>query len=146
MPEGRFAGAITTPDQSGEPADGSIMPGPPRPGRPPLIELAGALLIIGGLTSTIGTLGTIGTLEADLGLIDGLLLGLAILTVVVGFLVRAGRAWVFDVNVVAVVLFLELTALPSASAILFATIDAIVLIALIRHRRWFDRTNPAPGS
>ncbi len=65
------------------------------------------------------------------------------LTLIVGLLVRAGRAWLLDVNVVAVILFLEVTALPSPVAIVFALLDAIVLFALIRHRSWFEPAEPA---
>ena len=53
-----------------------------------------------------------------------------------------------DLNVVAIALFIELTALPSGVAIVFAGLDAIVLAALIRHRAWFDPAawplEPAP--
>ncbi len=133
---GRFAGAVSGPEEGAPPGDASIVPAPSRPPRPLLIEIAGAILIVGGLTSILGSLGT---LDPNADALDIVFLGLGALTVVVGLLVRAGRAWVIDVNVVAVVLFLELTALPSAVAIVFAALDTIVLFALIRHRAWFDR-------
>ena len=44
----------------------------------------------------------------------------------------------------AVVLFLEATALPSPFAVLFLILDAIVFIALVRHRDWFERARPGP--
>ena len=136
-PRTRFEGAITTPEMSGLPSDASAIPAPVRPRRPLLLEFAAACLVVGGLT---GLLGILGSPERDgTGLaLDSLLIGLNILTIIVGLLVRAGRAWVLALNVVAVVLFLEVTALPSGVAIVFATLDTVVLFALIRHRGWFD--------
>lgn len=131
----RFDGAITLPGPGAEPTDASIEPAPARPRRPLLVETAAAILIVGGLTSILGSLGT---LDATTGALDVLFIGPAVLTVV-GLLVRAGRAWILAINVVAVVLFLEATALPSAVAIVFVTLDTIVLYALIRHRAWFER-------
>lgn len=127
---------MSGPDGAAPPLDASVVPAPGRPPRPLLIEIAGAILIVGGLTSILGSLGTLGP---NAGALDIVFLGLGALTVLVGLLVRAGRAWVIDVNVVAVVLFLELTALPSTVAIVFVALDTIVLFALIRHRAWFDR-------
>jgi hypothetical protein len=135
MPD-RFAGAVTGVEDGAEPADSSLPPAPTRPSRPILIELAAAILIVGGVT---GLLGLLGQLDRPTQTVDLFFAGSALLTIAVGLLVRIGRAWVFDINVVAIVLFLELTALPSAIAIAFATLDTVVLIALIRHRRWFDR-------
>ncbi|HET7167880.1 MAG TPA: hypothetical protein VFI69_01645 [Candidatus Limnocylindrales bacterium] len=139
----RFDGAITRPGAGAEPADASIVPAPTRPRRPLLIETAAAILIVGGLTSILGSLGT---LDPATGVLDVLFILLAVLTVIVGLLVRAGRWWILDINIVAVVLFLEATALPSAVAIIFVTLDTIVLYALIRHRAWFERADPLAAS
>ena len=133
---GRFPGAVTGPDDGAPPRDASVVPAPIHPPRPVLIEIAAAILVVGGLTSILGSLGT---LDPNAEALDIVFLGLGALTVLVGLLVRAGRAWVIDVNVVAIVLFLEVTALPSAVAIVFVALDTIVLFALIRHRAWFDR-------
>lgn len=131
MARPRFEGAITTPEAGGEIGDQSIVPPTTRPARPILVELAAAILIVGGLTSLIGSL-------AAPGILAILLVGLNVGMVVLGVLIRRGQAWLIAVNVVAVALFLELTALPSAFAIVFAVLDAVVLVALIRHRAWFD--------
>ena len=128
--ERRFEGAITTPADAGEVSDQSIPPPPERPPRPILVEVAAALLIVGGATSLLSAV-------SAPGLIGLLLVALNVLMIVVGVLVRGGRGWVLALNVVALALFIELTALPSGFAILFATMDAIVLFALIRHREWF---------
>ncbi len=139
MADRRFQGAVTGPEDSGEPLDDSLPPSPIRPPRPVLIELAAAILIVGGVTSLLGLLGQ---LDRPTDTVDLFFAGSAILTIAVGLLVRAGRAWIFDINVVVLILFLELTALPSAIAIAFATLDTVVLVALIRHRPWFDRPEP----
>lgn len=131
MARPRFEGAVTTPEAGGEIADQSIVPAPTRPGRPIVVELAAAILIVGGLTSLIGSL-------AAPGILAILLVALNVVMVVLGVLIRRGQAWLIAVNVVVVALFLELTALPSAFAIIFAILDAVVLVALIRHRAWFD--------
>jgi hypothetical protein len=144
MVDRRFEGALTGPEAGGEPRDASVVPAPVRARRPVLLELAAAILVVGGLT---GLLGTVATLDPTSAALDVLFAGLAILTVVVGLLVRAGRAWVLDINVVAVALFVEATALPSAVAVLFVALDTIVLFALIRHRAWFEPPSAplAPG-
>lgn len=131
MARPRFEGAVTTPDAGGEIDDQSIVPAPTRPDRPILVEIAAAILIVGGLTSLVGSL-------AAPGILAILLVALNVAMVVLGVLIRRGQAWLIAVNVVAVALFLELTALPSAFAIIFSLLDAIVVVALIRHRAWFD--------
>jgi len=127
----RFEGAVTTPADGGELPDRSIPPPPQRPARPILVELAASILIVGGLTSLIGSL-------AAPGLLGLAFVALNVVMIVLGVLIRRARAWVVALNVVVVALFLEVTALPSAFAIVFIVLDAIVLAALIRHRAWFD--------
>jgi hypothetical protein len=130
MTSDRFDGAITTPTEpTSEP------PAPTRPPRPPLIEAAAAILVVGGLT---GLATGPSPFQPDIAPLAWLLLALNIATIVVGLLVRAGRAWVLALNVTAIALFLELTALPSPIALLFALLDGLVLVALIRHRAWFE--------
>lgn len=140
----RFDGAITTPDLGGEPTDQTVLPVPERPGRPVLVEIASAILIIGAGTSLLGTVGyQIG--GGDSGSIGAVFVGFDILTIMVGVLIRSGRAWLLGVNLVAVALFLELTALPSGIAFVLAAFDSIALFALIRHREWFDWRPPEPA-
>lgn len=127
----RFEGAVTTPADGGELPDQSIPPPSQRPARPILVELAASILIVGGLTSLIGSL-------AAPGLLGLAFVALNVVMIALGVLIRRARAWVVAVNVVVVALFLEVTALPSAFAIVFIVLDAIVLAALIRHRAWFD--------
>ncbi|MEX2184688.1 MAG: hypothetical protein WEC14_09600 [Chloroflexota bacterium] len=94
------------------------------------MEIAAAILIVGGLTSLLSSL-------AAPGVVGLLFVAVNVLTVIVGVLVRRGRAWILAINVVAIALFLEVTALPSPYAVIFIVLDAIVLVALFRHRDWF---------
>lgn len=137
----RFAGAITTP------AEPTNVDEPPaeRPPRPLSLEVSVAILVVGGLTSAIGlaaTALTAGGPVADPAArpIVALILALDVLTVVVGVLVHRGRAWILCVNVVAIVLFIELTAIPTGSAValLLSVLDVFVFVSLMRNRAWFD--------
>jgi hypothetical protein len=138
----RFEGAITTPEDA---ADSSSKPSAQRPPRPVSIEIAAAVLIVGGLAAAVGTVG--GALGLDPAAsapgarpVIALILALNVLTVIVGLLVRRGRAWIACINIVAVLLFLELTAVPSGSAMaaVLSVLDAFVFVALARNRAWFD--------
>ena len=142
----RFDGAITTPSDK---PDSTRVPDATRPPRPLSIEISAAILIVGGMLATIGTLGVAG---ADVsargpgaGPVLALLLVLNVLTVGVGVLVRRGTAWILCINVVAIALFVELTAVPGGSAFAagLAVLDAFVFVALLRNRAWFDWRPPA---
>lgn len=119
---------------------------PARPGRPILVELAAAWLIIGGVLSVLLTIETLTNL-ADAGSADG---GLAVLTlligigiVVLGLLVRTGRAWLVTVNAAAILGFLELSSL-TAQGLLFGALDVFVVLALFRERPWFAWRSEQP--
>jgi hypothetical protein len=137
----RFDGAITTP--ADEP-DSTRQPEATRPPRPLSLEISSAILIVGGVLATIGTLGVAGAYAGNrapgAGLLLALLVILNVLTVVVGVLVRRGAAWVLCINVVAIVLFVELTAVPGGGAFAagLAALDAFVFVAVVRNRAWFD--------
>jgi hypothetical protein len=142
----RFDGAITTPTDE---QDSMRPPAATRPPRPLSLEVSAAILIVGGLLATIGTLATErgdgGMLGAAAGPIIALLIVLNLLPVIVGVLVRRGVAWILCINVVAIALFVELTAVPSGGAFAagLAALDAFVFIALLRNRAWFDWRPPA---
>jgi hypothetical protein len=138
----RFDGAITTPE---EVLDSTTPPVAKRPPRPVSLEIAAATLIVGGLVAIVETLGaTLGpdSAAADPGArpVIALIVVLNLLTMVVGLLVRRGQAWILCINVVAVALFVELTAVPAGNptAIVLAGLDAFVFIAIARNRPWFE--------
>lgn len=87
------------------------------------------------LTLALNELGGVST-----GLAGLLIITLNGLMIAVGSLIRRARAWIVAINVSAIALFIELTLIPDAFAVLFASMDAIVLFALLRHRAWFQWT------
>jgi hypothetical protein len=142
----RFDGAITTPEET---FDSTVVPAAQRPSRPVSIEIASAILVVGGFVAIVGTMAAVLGLDPAAGApgarpIIALILALNVLTIVIGLLVRRGRAWLLCINVVAVLLFVELTAVPggSATAAVLAVLDAFVFVALSRNRGWFDWRPP----
>jgi hypothetical protein len=135
-----FEGAITTaPD---DPDDPDLPPPAERPHRPVIIEFAAAILIVGGISAIMGTVGAAvgGGRAAPTGPILAIELALDILTIAIGLLVRFGRAWLLCINAIAVLVFLEFSAVWNGStvAMLLAVLDAIGFVAVARHRAWFE--------
>ncbi|HEX7950720.1 MAG TPA: hypothetical protein VF494_10260 [Candidatus Limnocylindrales bacterium] len=123
--------------QAGRPPD--IRPGS-RPPRPVLVELAAAVLVVGALLSIVSSIEVVFRFASEgqptdpfAAITTGVGLGLLVL----GLLVRSGRAWLVTVNVVAVVAFLELIS-SSIVGLLFGGLDVFVLLALVRERPWFE--------
>ncbi len=114
-------------------------PNPPWPPRPAAVELASAILIVGG---TIGLLSTLSTALSSSPVSDpfvGLTVALAVGSIVVGLLVRSGRSWIVAVNYVAVLGFLDLVgAGASPLALMLGLADIVVVIILFLHKPWFD--------
>ena len=128
------------------------MTGPPsepeRPPRPPQVEFAAAILIVGGVTGIVG--GFLGlflgsTLPASAGLVPLVSIGLSVVTIAIGVLVHEGRLWRVCVNVIAIVMVLYLTALPNPLAVFYLLLDTLVILLLLRQRAWFA-WHPAPAS
>jgi hypothetical protein len=111
-----------------------------RPARPAAVELAAAVLVIGGMVGLIERLAR----AADYGDRPGVALGLAlstlldVLLIAVGLLVRSGRAWVLAINVLAVATFVYLTAALNPVALFFAVLYGAVFALLFANRPWFD--------
>ncbi len=111
----------------------------PRPARPAAVELAAAILIVIGVLGLIGTIGAIPDLPAGLGQIVILTAALNVGALVIGLLVRVGRAWLVAVNYVAVLGFLDLTGAPTSGfALILGIADVIVVIILLLQKPWFD--------
>jgi hypothetical protein len=114
---------------------------PPR--RPPLVEMAAALLIVSGaiqLLSVVGAVAT-GNLPPNAGGLLALTVAIDAATIVAGFLTRAGRLWLLVVNYVAVIGFLDLLrSTQSIVALVLAVVDLVVLYVLFTNRDWFDRS------
>ena len=119
---------------------------PRRRGRPVLVELASAVLIVSGamnLLISIQVLATLGQGGAEIGPLTIITIVLAAVTLLLGILVRYGHAWLVAVNVVAVVAFLELTS-GSPVGLLFGAVDTFFVFALLRERPWFAEASRQP--
>ncbi|HEV8697650.1 MAG TPA: hypothetical protein VGQ89_08155 [Candidatus Limnocylindrales bacterium] len=114
--------------------------------RPILVELASAFLVIGGALSVLMSVETVarmagqGRIEASVALIS-LIIGAA--SVALGLLLRAGRAWLIGVNLIAVAGFLELTS-GTIVGLLYGAIDVFVVVALVATREWFRQPLTPP--
>jgi hypothetical protein len=115
-----------------------------RPARPALVEVAAAILIVGGVISLLSSIEVVATFaqrsQADLGIsLLSVAIGAGLL--VLGILVRYGRAWLLTVNVVAVVAFLELIS-GTIVGLFFGGLDVFVVLALFYERPWFQWRPP----
>ena len=108
--------------------------------RPAAIELAAAILIIGGILGFAGAIGGAASLPAGTGLLLAVTLALDIASIVVGVLIRMGRLWILDVNYVAIVGFLDLLAAGGSPIALIRGIgEVLVVVILLVYRPWFVR-------
>jgi hypothetical protein len=114
----------------------------PRPRRPALVELAAAILIIGSATDaaiSIEGVATATTAESRFLALASVVVGLWL--VVLGLLIRNGRAWLVAINVVAIAAFLELRSVTFVG-LLSAILDFVVVAILLRTRWWFQWRPP----
>jgi hypothetical protein len=119
--------------------------GPPdadaqQPPRPAAVELAAALLIVGGVVGLLGALNASRSLPAGSEAILALTVLLDVGAVVSGVLARTGRLWVLAVNYVAVLAFLDIVAAIGGSplALVLGLVNVLVVVILIAHKPWFD--------
>lgn len=113
---------------------------PARPARPVAVELAAAVLIVGGMVGFVERLATAGDYAGEPGVAAGLALStlVDVLLIVVGLLVRSGRGWVLGINVLAVAAFVYLSAGLNVITLFFAAVYGAVLVMLLLNRPWFD--------
>jgi hypothetical protein len=114
--------------------------------RPAAVELAAAILIVGGILGLAGAIGGAGGLPAGTGLLLAVTIALDAGSIVVGLLIRMGRLWIFDVNYVAVVAFLDIVAASGSSiALIRGASEVAVVVILLVYRPWFvARAESAP--
>jgi len=114
-------------------------PGMQRPPRPMAVELATAIVIVSGALSVLISIDAyarmleLGSAGTQLTLLS-IAVGLA--SLLLGILLRYGRAWLVGVNVLAVAGFLELLS-GAPIGIVFGSLDAIAVVVLMVHRPWF---------
>jgi hypothetical protein len=109
-----------------------------RPSRPAAVEAAAALLIVSGWVRLLGIIASLGAATGARAVNPAIDLAILMAMIVTGFLVRAGRGWVFAVNVVAVLAFIELLGLPSPVSLAFAPLFALTFAAVFLNKPWFD--------
>jgi hypothetical protein len=109
-----------------------------RPRRPWPVELATASVIISGAMSILLSIDAYGRLAqqgADVSLVvPSIAIGIAML--LLGILLRTGRAWLVGVNVLAIAGFLELIS-GTPVGLVFGALDALAVVVLISYRPWF---------
>lgn len=114
-------------------------PDRPWPARPAAVELAAALLIVGGTTGLIGLLVSASSRPPGTEPFVALTLILDVGAVVLGLLIRLGRFWILAVNFAAVVGFIDLLgAGGSPLALMLGVADIAVVVILFLYRPWFD--------
>ena len=114
-------------------------PDRPWPSRPAPVELAAALLIVGGTIGLIGLLGSASSRPPGTEPFVALTLILDVGAVVLGLLIRLGRFWILAVNFAAVVGFIDLLgAGGSPLALMLGVADIAVVVILFVYRPWFD--------
>ena len=125
-----------------EPLDDAGAPGVEeerRPARPAAIELAAAILITSGVLGLMGAVGAASDLPAGTEVLLVVTAALNVGSLVIGALVRTGRAWLLAVNYVAVLGFLDFTGAPASGlALLLGIADVVVVVILLVHKAWFD--------
>jgi hypothetical protein len=116
--------------------DQSDRPWPPRPAA---VELAGAILIVGGALGILLTILSASSLPPGTEPFVGLTAALGVGSIAVGLLVRFGRLWIIAVNYAAVLGFIDLLgAGASPLALMLGLADIAVVVILFVHRPWFD--------
>lgn len=110
-----------------------------RPSRPAVVELAAAILVVGGVVGLVGLVTRLSNIPPGLEPFLALTVALDVSSIVVGLLVRAGRLWILAVNYVAVLGFLDLLASGgSPLALMLGLADVVVVVILVLNKPWFD--------
>ena len=111
----------------------------PWPARSAAVELAAAILIVGGAISVLSAVSNLSSLPPGVESIVALTVALAIGSIIVGVLVRLGRFWIAAVNYAAVLGFLDLLgAGASPLALMHGLSNVRVVVILFRDKSWFD--------
>jgi hypothetical protein len=111
-----------------------------------LVELATAILIVGGGLSFVTSIEALSSL-ADQGTAElsvaALSLFIGSVSVVLGLLLRTGRAWLVGINAVAIASFLELIS-GTTIGLVYGALDVFVVLALVATRDWFRQPLTPP--
>lgn len=127
--------------------DGDPVAPPARGPHPGAVELAAALLIIGGILQLVGAIGAASSLPAGSEVVFAGSIAIDIATIAAGVLIRSGRLWLLVVNYVAVLGFLDLLRAGSSPvALMLAIADLVVVVILVLNRPWFMPSEPDAAS
>jgi hypothetical protein len=122
-----------------EPESSAEAPDRPWPSRPAAVELAGAILIVGGAVGILGSVSAASSLPPGTEPFVALTLALDVGSIALGLLVRLGRLWILAVNYAAVLGFIDLLgAGGSPLSLMLGLADVLVVVILFLHRPWFD--------
>ena len=112
---------------------------PIRPARPARVELAAAILIIGGIVGLIQVVASATAVPVG---VEPFLAGTVALdagSIAIGLLIRTGRAWLLAVNYAAVLGFLDLLGAGASPLLLMLGLaDILVVGVLLATKPWFD--------
>jgi hypothetical protein len=112
---------------------------PPRPPRPALVELAAAILIVGGIVGLIQVATSAGDVPAGAQPLLAATVALDAGSIVLGLLIRTGRAWLLAVNYAAVLGFLDLLGAGASPFLLMLGLaDLLAVGILLATKAWFD--------
>ncbi len=103
------------------------------------MELAAAILIVGGAMQLIVTTATLSGVPPGRNPFLAVALTLNVASIAIGALARTGRAWLLALNFAAVVAFLDL--LGSGGSPLSLTLgvaEVLVVAILVARKPWFD--------
>ena len=112
---------------------------PAKPSRPALVELAAAILIVGGIAGLIQVAASSSGLPrgAEPFLVGALALDAG--SIALGLVIRRGRAWLLAVNYAAVLGFLDLLGAGATPfSLMLGLADILVVGILLRTKPWFD--------
>jgi hypothetical protein len=109
------------------------------PARPALVELAAAILIVGGAMQLIVTIATLSGVPPGAEPFLAVALTLNVASIALGALVRTGRAWFLAINFAAVVAFLDLLGSGgSPLSLMLGAAEVLVVAILVARKPWFD--------
>jgi hypothetical protein len=112
---------------------------PAKPPRPAVVELATAILIVGGVAGLIQVAASWSGLPAGA---EPFLVGAVALdagSIALGLLIRRGRAWLLAVNYAAVLGFLDLLGGGATPfSLMLGLADILVVGILLATKSWFD--------
>jgi hypothetical protein len=91
-----------------------------------------------GIVERIASLSLGGVDTTGAGLLIAIFTGIDLVSITLGLLIRHGIGWLIAVNVVAVITFIYLTALPNLILLFYGVLYGFVLVILMVQRPWFQ--------